>query len=118
MGLGLHIAVEKRQEETVLALLKDRSNTEAKDPAHFTPLHYACLNGSFGIARMLIRYNANLFARTKAGDIPATLAKEKGHLDIYRLICKKDAAVSDYIRFIKNFNHRLNEHVRHGLFYI
>lgn len=56
----LHLAVMKKQSESLKTLLELGADTEGLDEAMLTPLDQAALNGETGMARMLIAHGAKI----------------------------------------------------------
>ncbi|CAG0900647.1 unnamed protein product [Darwinula stevensoni] len=58
-----------------------------RDNAGYTPLHEACTKGQLGMARLLLRYGAQVNASLRQGNIrPIHGAIENGHMEVVRLL--------------------------------
>lgn len=58
------------------------------DDHGFSPLHWACKEGHFKIAELLIHRGARINATNRGDDTPLHLAAAHGHLDIVHLLLK------------------------------
>lgn len=56
------------------------------DDHGFSPLHWACKEGHFKIAELLIHRGARINATNRGDDTPLHLAAAHGHLDIVHLV--------------------------------
>ncbi|TPX32722.1 hypothetical protein SmJEL517_g04191 [Synchytrium microbalum] len=87
----LHIASQYGADQVVALLLAAKANPNAKDHLGWTPLHYACQNGSFGIVKSLVSAGAILDIEAEDAPInflykatvrPLDVACRHGHLEI------------------------------------
>jgi len=109
---GADINVRGRWEETLLHLacreishfdlvqwlLSHDVDVNAQNIAGCTPLHFAALNGSTQVCRILLKHNANINARDKRGEAPlhnvATPNTHRHQLDIMQLLLEQGADVN------------------------
>jgi ankyrin repeat protein len=74
----LHLAVVKKQRESLIALLDLGANIEALDEAGFTPLDQAALRGETALAQLLLERGAEV-------RLPAAIALQRAR-DVNRLL--------------------------------
>ena len=71
----LTLAAENGHDNVVHAFLSDfQCLVDVKGQDGYTALHYSCRYGHVDIVRTLLKYKANVNARTENGDTPLTLA--------------------------------------------
>ena len=70
----------------VQALLSAGANPNSMNKAGETPLHYAALDGCFAIVENLLNLGVPTHVENKDGQTPAALAKDNGHIKIFRLL--------------------------------
>ena len=81
----LHLAIIKRQPQSIATLLELGADTEARDAAGLTPLDQAALDGDAGMTRMLIEHGARVelpaaVALGRVGDIERLMHDDPGAL--------------------------------------
>ena len=81
-------------------LSDDECLLDAKNQINFTALHYSCENSHVNIMRTLVKYKADVNARTDSGDTPLTLAARCGHDNVVDALlsgsqCPMDAKGQD-----------------------
>jgi ankyrin repeat protein len=84
--LPLHAAALSGLSETVATLLERAPFLNHPDKEGHTPLHDAAVAGDEAAVRALLGANANKRARTEAGELPQTLARQEGHAAVARLL--------------------------------
>ncbi len=82
----LHLAAMKDDPGMINFLLDNKSLIAAQDNHGNSPLHLAAAQGAFPAAENLIKSGAPLNLKNSEGKIPARLAKENRHKDLYRYI--------------------------------
>ncbi|CAG9769503.1 unnamed protein product [Ceutorhynchus assimilis] len=89
-GIGethLHRAARLGYEDiTAYCLEKMHCPPGPKDNAGYTPLHEACARGHLEIAKLLLKYGANVHESAKGGIRPLHEAMENGFVEIVRLL--------------------------------
>lgn len=71
---------------TVQALLSAGANPNSMNKAGETPLHNAALYGYFAIVEILLDLGVPTHVEDEDGQTPASLAKDNGHIKIFRLL--------------------------------
>jgi len=72
----LHIAVEKRNQESVFWLLSHEANVNAKDKKGETPLHLIVTSGNTNLIQRLLDYKADVNATDNNGKTPLALFED------------------------------------------
>lgn len=83
---ALHAAVNKRDSETVRALLEKGANANARQESDYTPLHEAAAKGDVESTRLLLSHGADASAKARDGKTPLDLARENGHAEAMRML--------------------------------
>jgi ankyrin repeat protein len=81
----LHLAVIKRRQESLAALLEHAADTSARDAAGLTPLDQAALDGETEMARLLVERGARV-------ELPAAIALDRRD-DVERLLREDPGAL-------------------------
>src|ERR1700688_1686204 len=84
--LKLLEAVQKRDQKTVLALIKNGADVNAARDDGSTPLHWAVNREDSEVAAALIQAGANANAADENGESPLLLACGTGNLAIARML--------------------------------
>ena len=82
----LFFAVQSGNILAVQALLSAGANPNPINKAGRTPLHYAAAGGCFAIVEILLDLGVPTHVEDKDGRTPASLAKDRGHIKIFRLL--------------------------------
>src|ERR1700733_820724 len=82
--LKLLDAVQKRDQKTVLALIKNGADVNAAREDGATPLHWAANREDAEVAAALIKAGANANVADENGETPLLLACGNGNLSIAR----------------------------------
>ncbi len=77
-----------------LIVLGANVNWQDEDNYNLTPLHWAALNGSVEIARMLIDAGADVNVQTNGGRTPLHWAARRGEVEIARMLIDAGADVN------------------------
>jgi ankyrin repeat protein len=88
----LHHACWRGPLEVVKAVAGRMKDVNVPITNGFTPLHIAATSGSDKLCALLLKMGADPDARTKTGDRPYDLAKEKGHSSILKQLLAAGAA--------------------------
>ena len=96
----LHLAACHGHLEVVRLLVEAKSDTEARNPAGFTPLHFAATKGHSGVVHLLLEAGADQDAVNKDGWSPLHAAAECGHRKVVRLLV--DAGANKEPLAVKN----------------
>ena len=100
----LHVLSELNDIASLKCLIDKVSVIDPVDSFGRTPLHRACERSSFKVAKLLLKFGANVNAITKTGDSPLTiLAAQKNYdIELIKLMldknAKKDHANNEYMR--------------------
>ena len=84
--LKLLDAVQKRDQKTVLALIKNGADVNAARDDGSTPLHWAANRDDTEVAAALIKAGANTNASDENGETPLLLACGNGNLALARML--------------------------------
>lgn len=90
----LHIAAEVGHRETVIFLLTNQANVQAKNDKDGIPLHVAALNGHLEVVKLLISKGSNVNSRVFDGCTPLHYATETGCEQVVSLLLEKGAHVN------------------------
>lgn len=106
MSNVLHKACERGDLEEVKRIVESRRRKVERINAHafsyFTPLHCACANGHYEVAKYLIDNGADLESSGEYDATPFMWAAAAGHLDICKLLFERGTNV--YARNMYNEN--------------
>lgn len=91
----LRDATKRNYKEMVKLLLKSGSKVNCKCyvPPFYTPLHFAVENKNIEIVKTLLKYGADIHARTRDGKTPRHFAISKNKIQIIELLLKHGARV-------------------------
>ncbi|KAK0627838.1 ankyrin repeat-containing domain protein, partial [Immersiella caudata] len=92
LGFSLCRAARYGWVEVVEMLIELRAGVSARDKWGRSPLHYACEQGEFAIAKSLLANGADANSVDEWGGTPLLLATIAGADDIVSLLLKYDAA--------------------------
>ena len=68
---------------------------DAKGQDGYTALHYSCRDGHVDIVSSLVKYKADVSARTDSGDTPLTLAARHGHDNVVHALLSDSQCLVD-----------------------
>lgn len=85
-NLALHAALAGRRGEATRLLVAAGSDLSVADSAGWTALHHAAFNGDLALVQLLLHHGALVATVNQKGQSPAALAREKGHLEVAKLI--------------------------------
>ena len=83
---ALYCAVHQNHADVVKVLIDAGANIETRDKESWTPLMYACKNGSQPIVKMLVAAGADVRATEKDGWASLTIAAGYGHTETVRYL--------------------------------
>ncbi len=84
--------------DVVTYLVEDRKvPSDSRNGALMTPLMEACVHGQVNVARLLIAYQADVNAKSRAEDTPLIFAVEGGSLETVQLLISHGAD-KDYVQ--------------------
>ena len=89
----LTLAARNKHDNVVHALLSD--SVDAKGQDGYTELHYSCRDGHVDIVKILVKYKANVNARTDSGDTPLTLAAKNKHDNVVHALLSDSQCLVD-----------------------
>ena len=89
----LHIACDKGNKETAMALLDRGADVYARNHDEWTPLHYACVNGHMELAMTLVDRGAEVDARNDSQRTPLHLACYNGHTEVAMALVERGADI-------------------------
>lgn len=104
-GSLLHHVAQKTDAQFLHCILTKYNNLDITDDEGFTPLHWACSNGNFDNARVLLEHGANVEAKSETEQLTALMIlakKTKPDTRFVRLLLKYNASCeaenSEYMR--------------------
>jgi uncharacterized protein len=93
-------AVQHRDKQAVLSLLKSKTDVNAPQGDGATALHWAAYLNDAETTALLLRAGANVKARNNLGVSPLALAAQQGSAAIVEQLIKAGAAPNDPVNFV------------------
>ncbi|XP_014605662.1 PREDICTED: ankyrin repeat domain-containing protein 39-like isoform X2 [Polistes canadensis] len=89
---GIWYAAQYNDKDKVEGFLRKEISVDIEDSAGYTALHYAARNGHYQICEMLLKYGANVNAKTRCGQATALhRAATQGHDHVVEILLKYGA---------------------------